>query len=64
MPRRPTASPAQLSLSLDRDRNRPPVAPPTPDLLQVLAELLLDAVTATTGGAPSREVGDEPQDRR
>lgn len=64
MPRRTFPSPTQLSLTFEGAHNRPPVAPPTRDLLQALAELLLDAMVATTGGARSVEAGDEPQDRR
>ena len=50
----------QLSFLFDDPRNRPPKAPPTPDLLQTLADLLLEAMTALRDG----EAGDEPEDRR
>jgi hypothetical protein len=49
----------QLSFLFDNPRNRPPTAPPTPDLMETLAELLLTAMTALRDG----EAGDEPEDR-
>ena len=50
----------QLSFLFDDPGNRPPPAPPTPDLMETLAELLLAAMTALRDG----EAGDEPKDRR
>jgi hypothetical protein len=50
----------QLSFLFDDPRNRPPTAPPTPDLMETLAELLLAAMTTPRDG----EAGDEPEDRR
>jgi hypothetical protein len=50
----------QLSFLFDDPGNRPPTAPPTPDLMETLAELLLAAMTALRDG----EAGDEPKDRR
>ena len=59
MPQHPSPPPAQLRLSFESDVNRPPKALPTKDLLQALADLLLEAM----GGTSSREAGDEPEDR-
>jgi hypothetical protein len=58
MARRPTLQPEQLSLALDDGRNRPPAAPPTPEIIETLAELLLAAATAMEGGSSddAREV--------
>ena len=50
----------QLSFLFDTPRNRPPPAPPTPDVMEALAELLLAAMAALR----DREAGDEPEDRR
>jgi hypothetical protein len=50
----------QLSFVFDDPGNRPPPAPPTPDLMATLAELLLAAMTALRDG----EAGDEREDRR
>jgi len=50
----------QLSFLFDGPRNRPPPAPPTPDVMEALAELLLAAMAALCDG----EAGDEPEDRR
>ena len=50
----------QLSSLFDGPRNRPPPAPPTPDVMEALAELLLAAMAALRDG----EAGDEPEDRR
>jgi len=50
----------QLSFLFDDPGNRPPPAPPTPDVMETLAELLLAAMTALRDG----EAGDEPKDRR
>ena len=36
--------PTQLSLWFEDTRNRPPPAPPTPDLLETLVDLLLAAM--------------------
>lgn len=58
MSRRPPLM--QLSFLFDDPRNRPPTAPPTPDLMETLAELLLAAMTALRDG----EAGDEREDRR
>ena len=51
MPRRPRTHPQQdqFFLALDDPRNRPPVAPSTPALLEALAELLLMAAQKTEG---------------
>ncbi len=51
MPRRPRTQPKQdqLCLALDDPRNRPPVAPSSPALLEALAELLLMAAQKTEG---------------
>lgn len=49
----------QLNLCFEDPRNRPPPAPPTPDVIEALAELLLAAAGSRDG-----EAGDEPQDRR
>jgi len=54
MQRRPP--PTQLSLCFEDTRNRPPQAPPTPDLLETLADLLLAAMSGPRKG----EAGDEP----
>ena len=45
MPRRHCRllQPEQLCLILDDPRNRPPVAPATPEVLETLAELMLAA---------------------
>lgn len=51
--------PTQLSLCFDDPRGRPPSAPPTPAVMETLADLLLAAVE----GLRSGEAGDEPQDR-
>ena len=58
MSRRPPLM--QLSFLFDSPRNRPPPAPPTPDVMEALAELLLAAMTALR----DEEAGDEPEDRR
>lgn len=58
MSRRPP--PTQLSLLFQDPRSRPPAAPPTPDLLETLADLLLAAMA----GLREKEAGDEPEDRR
>lgn len=50
----------QLSLGFEDPRNRPPPAPPTPDLLETLADLLLAAM----GGLDDGEAGNEPEDQR
>ena len=63
MPQHPSPPPAQLRLSFESDVNRPPKALPTKDLLQALADLLLEAMGGVTGGTSSREAGDEPEDR-
>jgi hypothetical protein len=57
MPHRPP--PTQLILRLEDPRNRPPAAPPTPDLMETLADLLLAAMAGLRDG----EAGDEPEDR-
>lgn len=51
MPRRPRTHPQQdqFCLALDDPRNRPPVAPSTPALLEALAELLLMAAQKREG---------------
>ena len=58
MPRRP--SPTQLPLLFDDPGSRPPAAPPTPDVLETLADLLLTAMAGLRAG----EADDEPEDRR
>ena len=58
MSRRPLLM--QLSFLFDDPRNRPPTAPPTPDVMEALAELLLVAMAALCDG----EAGDEPEDQR
>ncbi len=58
MQRRPSST--QLCLRFEDPWNRPPPAPPTPDLLETLADLLLAAM----GGLDDGEVGDESEDRR
>jgi hypothetical protein len=49
-----------LSLGFEDARNRPPPAPPTPDVLETLADLLLAAMVGLDDG----EAGDEPEDQR
>ena len=51
--------PTQLSLRFDDPGSRPPPAPPTPAVMEALADLLLAAVGSRDG-----EAGNEPQDRR
>ena len=63
MPQHPSPPPAQLRLNFESDVNRPPKALPTKDLLQALADLLLEAMGGATGGTSRREAGDEPEDR-
>ena len=58
MSRRPP--PTQLPLLFDAPKSRPPAAPPTPDVLETLADLLLTAMAGLRPG----EAGDEPEDRR
>jgi hypothetical protein len=58
MSRRPP--PSQLILRFEDARNRPPPAPPTPDVLETLADLLLAAMAGLDDG----EAGDEPEDQR
>ncbi len=58
MPRR--AQPTQLPFLFGDPKSRPPAAPPTPDVLETLADLLLTAMA----GLESGEAGDEPEDRR
>ena len=58
MSRRPPLM--QLSFLFDGPRKRPPSAPPTPDVMEALAELLLVAMAALCDG----EAGDEPEDQR
>ena len=58
MSRRPP--PSQLILLFKDARNRPPAAPPTPDVLETLADLLLAAMAGLGDG----EAGDEPEDQR
>jgi hypothetical protein len=58
MQRRPSST--QLSLRFEDARNRPPPAPPTPDVLETLADLLLAAMVGLDDG----EAGDEPEDQR
>lgn len=61
MPSRSLPPPTQMKLPLEeRGTNRPPTAPPTPEVMAALAELLLAALGELKGG----EAGDEPQDRR
>jgi hypothetical protein len=60
MSHRSPPSPTQLNLRFDDIRNRPPPAPPTPEVLDTLAELLLAAMTGLQDG----EAGDEPENRR
>jgi hypothetical protein len=62
MPQHPSPPPAQLRLSFESDVNRPK-ALPTKDLLQALADLLLEAMGGAAGGTSSKEAGDEPEDR-
>ena len=62
MPRRRTRSPAQLILHFDSGADHPPAAPPSRDLLQALADLLMAAMKTTAHGIGGREVGDEPED--
>jgi hypothetical protein len=62
MRRRTPPSPTQLVLGLETDRNRPPPAVSTPDLLQALADLLVAAVGRPARDMPTRETGDEPED--
>lgn len=61
--RRRPPSLAQLPLRLELDLNQPPKAPPSPALLEALAELLLTATGVTTP-TTSAEDGDEREDRR
>jgi hypothetical protein len=61
--RRRPPSPTQLRLRLEPDVNQPPKAPPSPALLEALAELLLTATGVTTP-TMSTEDGDEREDRR
>lgn len=58
MSRRPP--PSQLTLRFEDARNRPPPAPPTLDVLETLADLLLAAMVGLDDG----EAGDEPEDQR
>ena len=51
MSRRPLPRAMQLSLCFDHSQNRPPVAPPNPEVIETLAELLLAAATAMQGGS-------------
>lgn len=53
MPRRTRRHPLpeQLCLALDEERNRPPTAPATPAILEVLSELLLTAADKMTGSS-------------
>ena len=50
MPCRRSPEAVQLSLCFDDSRNRPPAAPPTPEVIETLADLLLAAVKAMQGG--------------
>lgn|GEM_PF-4285756 len=61
--RRRPPSLAQLTLRLEPDLNQPPKAPPSPALLEALAELLLTA-TGMTIPTTSAEDGDERENRR
>jgi hypothetical protein len=63
MPQHPSSLSAQLRLSFESDVNRPPKALPTKDLLQALADLLLEAMGEAAVGSSSREAGDEAEDR-
>ncbi len=58
MSRRPPLM--QLSFFFEGRKTRPPPAPPTPDVMKALADLLLAAMAALRDG----EAGDEPEDRR
>ena len=62
MRRRTPPAPTQLVLGLETDRNRPPPAASTPDLLQALADLLVAAVGRPARDMPIQETGDEPED--
>lgn len=55
-------SPTQLPLQLEPDVNQPPKAPPSPALLEALAELLLTATGVTTT-TTSAEDSDDREDR-
>ena len=54
MPQHPSPPPAQLRLSFESDVNRPPKALPTKDLLQALADLLLEAMGGAAVGSGGR----------
>jgi hypothetical protein len=56
--------PSQLRLSFEADRDQLPKVPPSPALLEALAELLLAALGTTTVRTGSGEASDEHQDRR
>jgi len=53
--------PVQLTLSLDSKTTRVPVAPGSKELLQALADLLLEALGGQVVQARGRESGDEPE---
>ncbi len=53
----------QLILALERESQLPPVAHPPGELMQALADLLLEALgTATSSTAAGRDRRDEPED--
>lgn len=66
MPRRPRTHPQQdqFCLALDDPRNRPPVAPSTPPLLEALAELLLMAAQKTAAQKTEGWENDAREDHR
>jgi hypothetical protein len=53
------STPTQMSLAFEDARLRPPTAPPTPEVMKTLAELLLAAMAELRDG----EVGHESEDR-
>jgi len=53
--------PVQLTLSLDSKATRVPAAPESMELLQALADLLLEALGGQVDQTRGRENGDEPK---
>lgn len=52
-------------LALERESRSRPAATPPENLVQALADLLLEALGARTAPSlPEREIGDEPEDHR
>ena len=53
--------PVQLTLSLDSKKTQVPAAPESKELLQALADLLLEALGGQVDQTGGRESGDEPK---